>query len=94
MEHEIVFENGRLFCRDATPGEALDPAATLDIYKKMEEYYNQACTVTFWHKKTVALQPFGIRDIGEFVQRTMRVRDAIFQIKEGYLEQATIEIDE
>lgn len=86
MEHEIDFENGRLHCLDSQHGEEIDLVSTFDIFKRMEAYYKQDCVVTHWKQRTL--------ESGEYVKSYMKVKDAIWLIKEGWLEKATIEIEE
>lgn len=55
-----------------------------EIFKKQKEYYEKKCIVRHWKQLTM--------ESGEFVESEMRVCDAIYQIKECWLERATFEL--
>ena len=85
-EHEIDFANGHLFCMKSQEVDENDLFKTLDVFDKMKKYYNSYCVVTHWVHYTMKN--------GGFVKSRMKVRDAIWQIKAHWLEQATFEIEE
>jgi hypothetical protein len=57
---------------------------THDIYEKMKEYYSQQCIVTHWLQETM--------ESGRFVQSSMTIGSALWQMKNHWIERATIEI--
>jgi hypothetical protein len=85
MQNKIDFENGRLFLVNSQECNQNDSFDTFDIFKKMDEYYNQMCTV--WHWKPHSIES------GRCIETRMRVKDAIWQMREGWLEIAIYEID-
>ena len=83
---EIDFEDGQLYYRWTKEGYGRnDLYETLEIFNKMNKYYGQDCTVTHWKQYTL--------ESGGFVTSRMKVRDAIWQMKERWIEKATFEID-
>lgn len=85
VEKEIDFANGHLFCMKSQEGDENDLFDTLDVFKRMKEYYNKTCVVRHWKQRTI--------ESGGWIESRMRVQDAIWQMKEGWLERATYEID-
>jgi hypothetical protein len=79
--YEIDFKDGQLYCQSGRN----DLYETFELYTKMKKYYEQYCTVTHWKQYTL--------ESGGFVTSHMRVRDAIWQMKERWIEKATFEID-
>jgi hypothetical protein len=84
--HKIDFANGHLFCKNSQEDVEIDLVNTLDIHQKMDEYYKQSCVVRHWKQHTIKS--------GEWVESQMSVKDAIYQIKEGWLEKATFRTGE
>lgn len=84
-DHEIDFVNGHLFCAKSQEGNSLEE--TYEIFKRMEAYYNSKCVVTHWRQRTI--------DKGEFVESTMKVKDAVWGMsKEGFLRKASFILDD
>ena len=79
--HETAFYKGELYCLDAEHGQTTDIYRSYEIFKDMKKYYSQQCVVTHWRQRTM--------ESGEFVESTMSVGDAIWQMKEHYIERAT-----
>lgn len=81
MDHTIDFHNGHLYCQGSEHGQEEDLYSTYDIFKAMKDYYSKQCVVRHWIQETI--------ESGKFVESTMSVGSAIWQMKEHYLEQAT-----
>ena len=73
--HEIDFANGHLFCSMSQEGDENDMSETFEVFQRMEKYYDSYCVV----KHSV---PGGV------AESRMKTRDAVWQIKEGWLEDA------
>ena len=86
MDHTIDFHNGHLYCEGSEHGQEEDLYSTYDIFKSMNEYYSKQCTVKHWIQKTL--------ESGVWVESTMSVKDAIFMMKEHYIERATFTLCE
>lgn len=83
--HEIDFANGHLFCLQSQEGDENDMMETYDVFERMEKYYNSFCVVRHWKQYTM--------ESGGFIETRMKVRDAVWQIKEGWLERASFHIE-
>ncbi|MFH2115100.1 MAG: hypothetical protein ABIJ86_11400 [Spirochaetota bacterium] len=58
-----------------------DMFEAFDEFKRMEKYYNAYCVVRHWKQHA-------------FVETRMRIRDAVWQMKEGWLERASFTPEE
>ena len=81
----VEFENGNLFCAKSQEGDQCDIYETFDIFKQMEKYYGSICVVKHWKQRTM--------DTGEWVESSMKVGDAVFQMKEHWIERASFTLD-
>ena len=81
----VEFENGNLFCAKSQEGDQCDIYETFDIFKQMEKYYGSTCVVKHWKQRTM--------DTGEWVESSMKVEDAVFQMKEHWIERASFTLD-
>ena len=84
-DHEIDFANGHLFCMKSQEGDENDIYDTYEVFDRMTKYYDQICIVRHWKQYTL--------ESGGWIESRMKVKDAIWQMKEGWLERATYEID-
>ena len=81
MDHSIKFENGHVYCEASLDGDEMTLYDSLEIYKEMKEYYKQPCIVTHWK--------YDGMETGRWVESQMTIFDAVWQMKEGWLNQAS-----
>ena len=86
MVQTIGFDDGHLFCQGSGHGQEEDLYSTYRIFKEMKDYYSRQCVVRHWIQETI--------ESGKWVESTMNVGSAIWQMKEHYLEQATFTLCE
>lgn len=82
-ELNIDFDCGILSCTKSNGKN--DKMESYECFEKMEKYYNSQCIVRHWLQKTL--------DSGVYIMSPMTVRSAMYKIKEGWLEKATIELE-